>query len=746
MIFKRTVLAGAIQVAIAAMAISAGSAHAAPYSLTCTASGTSLNVGLTVDENDDGQSGELYVAGEYGGQYYFHNGSGWTTAFEPYYQGVLANQTINLSGVNLAALSGAKIIVGYGRDASDMMANGKFGRVATVPATVATASLRAVEFTHTAAPENDAERASVYTRSALTIDYRNGTSETRGMQFRTLYNNIDQFGGVYAGQVFDKNGTALADSAGVKYVSETPDANTLLDPIVGTPASPLGGNPLYLVTHFEYQWTDSIGTDLYGKLPMTMKLAALDQNTQDGTLTVNNVGNISFATVGGLWIPCAGSHSPWNTHLGSEEYEPDARCIENSGAHPACASSATNSLAGMDTYLGATGAAKAYNYGLTPEVTVNADGTTSVVKHRTLGRISREKVQVMPDNKTVYQGDDGTYNVLTMFVADTAGDLSAGTLYAARWVQTSASNGGGATLQWVKLGHSSNSELATLAETLSFSDIFDAANATEIKNDAGAVTGYQPAPSGYTQVMAGHTTKLVENLKLKTGMETAAAFLETRRYASYKGATTEFEKFEGVALNAADKKVYLAMTRIRDGMENKSADPINHIQLSKLVAGAVYEMSLGSGQTDTDGNAIASAYVGTAMRGLVLGEDIAKDSVGNTCAVEKICNPDNLWYSEKMRVLFIGEDSSTAHINNFLWAYHLDSGKLSRILSLPAGAESTGLQVVDDNGGFAYIMANYQHAGDYSSNINADLKSRLSSMIDTRKAGVGYIGLGRSLP
>ena len=29
----------------------------------------------------------------------------------------------------------------------------------------------------------------------------------------------------------------------------------------------------------------------------------------------------------GLWTPCAGSVSPWGSHLSSEEYEPDAFCI-----------------------------------------------------------------------------------------------------------------------------------------------------------------------------------------------------------------------------------------------------------------------------------------------------------------------------------------------------------------------------------------------------------------------------------
>ena len=154
-------------------------------------------------------------------------------------------------------------------------------------------------------------------------------------------------------------------------------------------------------------------------------------------------------------------------------------------------------------------------------------------------------------------------------------------------------------------------------------------------------------------------------------------------------------------------------------------------------------MDLAGHRTDTDSNPInpiESRFVGTAMRGLVLGEDMVKDAAGNTAAVDKIANPDNLKFSEKMRTLFIGEDSSTAHINNFLWAYNVDTGKLTRILSLPAGAESTGLQAIDDMNGFAYIMSNYQHAGDFSSNIDPALKARLMPLIDKSKAAIGYLG------
>ena len=35
--------------------------------------------------------------------------------------------------------------------------------------------------------------------------------------------------------------------------------------------------------------------------------------------------HVDWSHANGLWIPCAGSVSPWNTHIGGEEYEPDAK-------------------------------------------------------------------------------------------------------------------------------------------------------------------------------------------------------------------------------------------------------------------------------------------------------------------------------------------------------------------------------------------------------------------------------------
>ncbi|MFO1421321.1 MAG: DUF839 domain-containing protein [Candidatus Competibacteraceae bacterium] len=591
------------------------------------------------------------------------------------------------------------------------------------------ATVVSVEFTGMPAPGSDAERASAYTTASVTYTYRNGGKKTSALSFKPLYGSLDTITGVTGGHVYDVNGNVLLDVNGNPFVANTPDANSLIK-VDGAPATGRGGNPLYLVTHFEYVSTDSSvpPKDMYGKAPMAMKLSTIDQNKSSGDLNVVALRNIDMAGIRGLWIPCAGSLSPWNTHLGSEEYEPDARCLETG----TCADlygkdSYMAALTSMNAYFGDTITAKPYNYGVTPEVTVKADGATTVVAHRASGRISRELMQVMPDSRTAYQGDDGTYTVLTMFVADKAGDLSSGTLYAAKWNQTSDQNGGAANLTWIRLGSATDAELDRMVNTdnIKFSDIFDVSD---------------KEAAGFVKTVTGHEKAKTEWLRLKPGMEKAAAFLETRRYAAYLGATTEFEKMEGVTVNVADRKVYVAMTRMSNGMEKaKDATAPDHIQLPKNLSGAVYELTTAKGVKDNAGNAIDSDYVAVGMKALVVGEDIVKDAVGNTSNVDKIATPDNLKFSEKMRTLFIGEDGGT-HINNFLWAYNVDSGKLSRILSLPAGAESTGLQAVENLNGFAYIMSNYQHPGDFSSNIDPALKARLEPLINKQKGEVGYIG------
>ena len=99
------------------------------------------------------------------------------------------------------------------------------------------------------------------------------------------------------------------------------------------------------------------------------------------------------------------------------------------------------------------------------------------------------------------------------------------------------------------------------------------------------------------------------------------------------------------------------MSRIRKGMLADDKAPVDDIHLDENKAGVVYELTLSEEQKDSDGNNINSDYVTISIHTLVIGEDIPADSQGNVAAVDKIANPDNVFYSEKMRTLFIGEYS-----------------------------------------------------------------------------------------
>ncbi|MFJ8261897.1 alkaline phosphatase PhoX [Rummeliibacillus sp. NPDC094406] len=587
--------------------------------------------------------------------------------------------------------------------------------------------IESVQFNGMKAPSTIDQMVKTYTTASVNVKYNNGKVKTFPLSYKQLFKSEDKVATVKgemipAGTPIDVNGNPIVDPSvpGNKYfVSDAPDSNSLLNPIDGK---------LFMVTHYEYQTVDAAGKSAYGLVPASMSLTQLDQDKKTGELTPKKVSKIDFSSVNGLWIPCNGSLSPWNTHLGSEEYEPDARQYLD-------ATSQTRSQ--VDTfaqfYFGDKTKANPYFYGYSPEIKVNSKGEASVVKHYSTGRFSHELMKVMPDNKTVFFGDDGANTGMFMYVADKEKDLSAGTLYAAKFKQTGVENGGSGDLEWINLGHATDKEVKDIIDSgIQFNDIFETSDVPK---------------EGFTAIKQYSYGK-VEYLKLKPGKEKAAAFLETRRYAALLGATTEFNKMEGVTLNAKDGKVYIAISDQSKSMEKDTTgkDPVDHIQLPKIKSGVTYQLDLNKGQKDSKGAAINSSYVASSMSGLVVGEDLpAADSYGNTATVDKVANPDNLSYSEAMRTLFIGEDSGM-HTNNYVWAYNVDTKKLDRVLSAPAGAESTGLFAADNRNDFAYILSNFQHPGDEldTKSITAVNKDELEKAIDkqigiNKTGGIGYI-------
>ncbi len=587
-------------------------------------------------------------------------------------------------------------------------------------------------FTGMTAPTlaNPAAMASTSVGSSLSLAYSDGSRKSYALAYRPFFATGDLVpngsgGTILAGGYVDINNQPIVDRSVAgkerQVFSDSPDGSSLLS--LPNPSVPgIAGKAVFAVVQFEYTTRDQSGASTYGVLPSPIAVLTLDQNQSTGALTLVKYHNVDTSSAHGLWITCGASLSPWGTHLSSEEYEPDAPFAATNAQFKAY----SKSLFGNET------TANPYHYGHVPEVSVNPDGTGTVKKHYCLGRISHELIQVMPDQRTALMGDDYTNGGLFMFVADKEKDLSAGTLYVAKVgagfsVDPSAA---GAALTWISLGHATSAEIETLANTLKPADIM-------------SVSKTDPADASYTKIFVEGAANWV---KLVPGMEKAAAFLETHRYANLVGASMGFTKLEGTTVNAKDKIAYSALQNIQGSMVRGAASwrESTGITVEKaIVAGGVFAHNLAGSQKDTAGAAINSEWVPVQTRALLIGEDIAADALGNLANPDKVANPDNLKFSEKLRTLFIGEDSST-HVNNFLWAYNVDTKALARVMSIPSGGESTGLQAVDEINGWTYIMSNFQHPGDWSGSLHAKVQATLDPLVranykDRFAASVGYL-------
>jgi secreted PhoX family phosphatase len=597
--------------------------------------------------------------------------------------------------------------------------------------TPAPALYLSTSFSASAAPTlaSPAAMATTTVASQLIVTYDDKSTQAYKLAYQPFFMTGDMVpdgkgGTILAGGYVDIKNQPIMDTSVAgkvrQFYSDSPDGTSLLA-LDNPTVTGIKGKAVFAVVQFEYTTRDQANVSAYGLLPSPIAVLTLDQDQATGKLSLVKYHNVDMSSVHGLWITCGASLSPWNTHLSSEEYEPDAFAASNA------------QLAGFSkNVFGDAAAANPYHYGHLPEVTVNPDGTGTIKKHYCMGRISHELVQVMPDNRTVLMGDDYTNGGLFLFIADKEKDLSAGTLYVAKFgtgfsVDPAAA---GAALTWLNLGHATSAEIEAMASTVKPVDIM-------------TVLLADPNDASYTKVIVDGKANWI---KLKPGMEKAAAFLETHRYANLVGASMGLTKLEGTTVNIKDKIAYSALQNIQASMVRNDAAwraSTNITVETKLVAGGVLAHTLTGSQKDLGGAAMVSDWVPTQTRMLLTGQDLAvADALGNLANPDRIANPDNLKFSEKMRTLFIGEDSSM-HVNNMLWAYNVDTKTLTRLATMPAGAESTGLHVVDNLNGWTYIMSNFQHAGDWGS-VHSVVQATLDPLVranykDRFGAAVGYL-------
>jgi len=554
------------------------------------------------------------------------------------------------------------------------------------------------------APVTDDEKRAILASKTVVVD-----GQEYQIGYTTLARSGDSIGAHTFGVLIDQNGDPIRHADGTIHVSNDTDFSSLLQV----------GNQLYTITHFESR-------------PGAMYLSNVRQDLETGALSFVDTRPIDFSAFGGLWVPCAGSVTPWGTHLGSEEYEPGAREIE-----------AAETLAdvddwwkpftryfGVDAFDPATTIAdfravfNPYRYGYPVEIAVDEADEATVEKRFAMARVAVELAYVMPDQRTAYITDDGTNVGLFMFIADEAGDLSSGRLYAAKWHQTSDEGAGAADLTWVALGHAEQDVIANGIEAgIKFSDIFDTAEPEADGSCADSdFTAIHSAPGGN------------ECLRVKGGMKTYASRLESRRFAALMGATTEFRKMEGFTFDPVSGQAFLAMSEIRKGMEDGGSfdkGGPNDVRLSANSCGAVYALEIGS---DSE---IGSDYVAQSMHSLVEGmpHKYADDSpfAGNTCDIDGIANPDNLTAMPGYNTLIIGEDTGSGHQNDVIWAYDLGTASLTRIQTTPYGSETTSPYFYPNINGYGYLMSVVQHPYGESDQDKAESD-------DDRRAYVGYIG------
>lgn len=569
-------------------------------------------------------------------------------------------------------------------------------------------------------PVSDGAKGMVRTTSKVAID-----SEIYPLHYQVILRSGDRFASGVFGRLVDINGEPILDEEGEAVISNMVDYSSLLP----------RGETIYMVTHFE-------------NTPSAIYLSTLAQDPETGLLAPVDTQPIDLAPVNGVLEACAGVTTAWSSHLGSEEWDPDAKAWD-----PETGSINDEDYdEGLLAYWGPDGELSdlnPYDYGWTTEISVDADGNATVVKHYAMGRFTHELAYVMPDNKTAYMTDDETNGGFFLFVADEPEDLSAGALYAAKWLQTGDEDAGSADLQWIKLGQATDAEIrALIDERTQFADLFEE---TEASAD-----GMCPAEFTSINTTTGH-----ECLQVKPGMEQAAAFLETRRYAALLGATTEFAANEGLAFDAESGTLYVATSGIGDGMldgeEEYDLGGNNDIRLTTVTSCAgIYGMSVAGEQSaytngfTTDGaasEAIASDYVVVDAFTELMGREWTEaeataqgvDYQYNVCDVNGIAEPDNLAFIPGAGVLLIAQDSEE-HENDYLWAYNTRTQKLTRIQSGPQGSELSSPYFHSDINGFAYLTSAIQHPFDQEELIeDLGYPEEAAPMGDDRGA-IGYIG------
>lgn len=466
------------------------------------------------------------------------------------------------------------------------------------------------------------------------------------------YNVLGQEGDTWAGAPDSGLGGIESEDGSVfMFQSNDPDFNGWIP--VGT-----DNDEGYLFTNWENR-------------PGGMSRLNLIRNSNDEwVVNGNEAMMVDFSSVEGTWVNCFGSVTPWGTPLSAEELYFDDTADWNApgtGIVEDLADYLANEI-GTDytvTYP------NPYRYGYNVEIT-NPTGTPTPEKRFAMGRFSHENAVVMPDEKTAYQSDDGTGTIFYKFVADTAGDLSSGTLYAAKATQDTGTDPStvGFDITWIELANASDNQIETWIANYDGIDQSDYTGGSNSYITDEEICHWAESKAGSDLACDADATADSNPFG-----DDRVAFVETRKAARYLGATAEFRKMEGVMTNmkrageavegmdlvpgesVTTAYAYMAMSNVNATMTDGTGD----IQLttSDGDCGGIYRMPLEAG------------YNITRMEPAIMGGPFNGGAPDNTCDADNISEPDNLLVMDDGRVI-IGEDTGE-HENNMVWIFNPDA-------------------------------------------------------------------------
>jgi len=246
-----------------------------------------------------------------------------------------------------------------------------------------------------------------YTTSVVSVTYRDGRTEDYPLEYKMLFRSDDPIqagphAGEYYGGIVNKGGTPVLDpvaannpfyfdvtskaiAAGLnpvnmdQLVADTPDGAALIE-VDDAPESAATAQLSYL-NHFEYVSWDGNLNSQYGKNPMFIGNSTVSQDLATGVLSVTNFDKLNFAGQKGLWIPCAASKSPWNTFIGSEEYEADQWNFDMNAIDPIGFPLDFNNSNLVEAFQVKFGdpTARPYDYGYVTEAAIDENGMTTPV-------------------------------------------------------------------------------------------------------------------------------------------------------------------------------------------------------------------------------------------------------------------------------------------------------------------------------------------------------------------------------